>query len=80
MPPMRSSRPPSRSLHCRERLVYGPIRPLSVGTGTMRVADRHDRGVSVHFVFLIDGGALWYHIHQNLESWVGRHDFRSRDS
>jgi len=37
------------------------------------------RGVeAVHFVFLIDGGALWYHIHQNLESWVGRHDFRSR--
>src|SRR2546422_533264 len=33
---------------------------------------------AVHFVFLIDGGALWYHIHQNLESWVGRHDFRSR--
>src|SRR3989441_5578251 len=37
------------------------------------------RGVeTVHFVFLIDGGALWYHIHQNLESWVGRGDFRSR--
>jgi len=37
------------------------------------------RGVeSVHFVFLIDGGALWYHIHQNLESWVGRRDFHSR--
>src|SRR2546422_1022129 len=37
------------------------------------------RGVeAVHFVFLIDGGALWYHIHQNLESWVGRHDFQSR--
>ncbi len=37
------------------------------------------RGVeAVHFVFLIDGGALWYHIHQNLESWVGRHDFHSR--
>src|SRR2546422_5350515 len=37
------------------------------------------RGVeTVHFVFLIDGGALWYHIHQDLESWVGRADFHSR--
>ncbi len=32
----------------------------------------------VHFTFLIDGGALWYHIHQDLQSWVGRGDFRSR--
>ncbi len=64
-----------------ERLVYGArYGPFSVGTATMRVAGIDTiRGVeAVHFVFLIDGGALWYHIHQNLESWVGRHDFRSR--
>ena len=64
-----------------ERLVYGArYGPFSVGTATMEVAGIDTiRGVeTVHFVFLIDGGALWYHIHQNLESWVGRHDFRSR--
>jgi len=64
-----------------ERLVYGArYGPFSVGTATMQVAGVDTiRGVeAVHFVFLIDGGALWYHIHQNLESWVGRHDFRSR--
>jgi len=64
-----------------ERLVYGArYGPFSVGTATMEVAGVDTiRGVeAVHFRFLIDGGALWYHIHQNLESWVGRHDFRSR--
>ncbi len=64
-----------------ERLVYGArYGPFSVGAATMQVAGIDTiRGVeTVHFVFLIDGGALWYHIHQNLESWVGRHDFRSR--
>ena len=64
-----------------ERLVYGArYGPFSVGTATMEVAGIDTiRGVeAVHFVFLLDGGALWYHIHQNLESWVGRHDFRSR--
>ncbi len=64
-----------------ERLVYGArYGPFSVGTATMQVAGVDTiRGVeTVHFVFLIDGGALWYHIHQNLESWVGRRDFRSR--
>ena len=64
-----------------ERLVYGArYGPFSVGTATMEVAGIDTiRGVeAVHFVFLIDGGALWYHIHQNLESWVGRNDFQSR--
>jgi Protein of unknown function (DUF3108)/Glycosyl transferase family 2 len=64
-----------------ERLVYGArYGPFSVGTATMEVASVDTiRGVeAVHFRFLIDGGALWYHIHQDLESWVGRHDFRSR--
>ena len=64
-----------------ERLVYGArYGPFSVGTATMQVAGIDTvRGVeAVHFVFLIDGGALWYHIHQNLESWVGRQDFHSR--
>jgi hypothetical protein len=64
-----------------ERLVYqARYGPFSVGEATMQVAGIDTiRGVeTVHFVFLIDGGALWYHIHQNLESWVGRNDFHSR--
>jgi len=64
-----------------ERLVYGArYGPFSVGTATMEVAgvDTIRAVEAVHFRFLIDGGALWYHIHQNLESWVGRRDFRSR--
>src|SRR3989454_985628 len=37
------------------------------------------RGVeTVHFVFRIVGGALWYHLDQTMESWVGKRDFRSR--
>src|SRR5213083_749778 len=45
-----------------ERLVYGArYGPFSVGTATMQVAGIDTiRGVeTVHFVFLIDGGALW---------------------
>ena len=64
-----------------ERLVYGArYGPFSVGTATMEVAgiDTIRAVEAVHFRFLIDGGALWYHIHQDLESWVGRSDFRSR--
>lgn len=64
-----------------ERLVYGArYGPFNVGTATMEVAgvDTIRAVEAVHFRFLIDGGALWYHIHQNLESWVGRGDFRSR--
>jgi uncharacterized protein DUF3108/glycosyl transferase family 2 len=64
-----------------ERLVYGArYGPFSVGTATMEVAgvDTIRAVEAVHFRFLIDGGALWYHIHQDLESWVGRGDFRSR--
>jgi hypothetical protein len=64
-----------------ERLVYQAKYGLfNVGTATLQVAGIDTvRGVeAVHFVFLIEGGALWYHLHQDLESWVGRADFQSR--
>jgi CTP:molybdopterin cytidylyltransferase MocA len=64
-----------------ERLVYGArFGPFSVGGATMEVAGIDTvRGIeTVHFVFTISGGALWYHIEQKLESWVGRYDFHSR--
>ena len=64
-----------------ERLVYqAKFGIFNVGTATMEVAGIDTvRGASaVHLVFRISGGALWYHIEQTLESWVGRSDFRSR--
>jgi Protein of unknown function (DUF3108)/Glycosyl transferase family 2 len=64
-----------------ERLVYGArLGVFSVGEATMEVAGLDTiRGVeTIHFRFHIEGGALWYHLDQTLESWVGRADFRSR--
>ena len=64
-----------------ERLVYqAKFGIFNVGTATMEVAGIDTvRGASaLHLVFRISGGALWYHIEQTLESWVGRSDFRSR--
>ena len=64
-----------------ERLVYAArLGIFSVGEATLEVAGVDTiRGVpSLHFRFHIEGGALWYHLDQTLESWVGRADFRSR--
>ena len=64
-----------------ERLVYAAhLGVFSVGEATMEVAGLDTiRGVeSLHLRFHIEGGALWYHLDQTLESWVGRADFRSR--
>ncbi len=64
-----------------ERLRYGArYGPFSVGKATMEVAGLDTVGgvETVHFIFRIEGGALWYHLDQTMESWVGRADFRSR--
>ena len=64
-----------------ERMVYSAkYGPFSVGEATMEVAGLDTiRGAEmVHIRFHIQGGALWYHLDQTLESWVGRYDFRSR--
>jgi uncharacterized protein DUF3108/glycosyl transferase family 2 len=64
-----------------ERLRYqAKYGPFNVGTATMEVAgiDTVRGQESVHFTFRIVGGALWYHLDQTMESWVGRRDFRSR--
>ena len=64
-----------------ERLRYqAKYGIFNVGTATMEVAGLDTlRGVeTVHFVFRIVGGALWYHLDQTMESWVGKRDFRSR--
>ena len=64
-----------------ERLRYqAKYGPFSVGMATMEVAglDTVDGVETVHFIFRIEGGALWYHLNQTMESWVGRADFRSR--
>jgi hypothetical protein len=64
-----------------ERLTYGAKYGIfSVGTAMMEVMGIDTlRGIeTVHMQFRISGGALWYHLDQTLESWVGRHDFQSR--
>ncbi len=43
-----------------------------VGVDTLRGEE------TVHLRFHLEGGALFYHIDQTLQSWVGRNDFRSR--
>lgn len=64
-----------------ERMRYSArYGPFSVGEATMEVVGLDTvRGVeTVRLRFHIKGGALWYHLDQLLESWVGRADFRSR--
>ncbi|HJQ65000.1 MAG TPA: DUF3108 domain-containing protein [Gemmatimonadales bacterium] len=64
-----------------ERMRYSAkYGPFSVGEATMEVAGLDTvRGVeTVRLRFHVKGGALWYHLDQLLESWVGRADFRSR--
>ena len=64
-----------------ERLTYGAKYGIfSVGSAVMEVIGIDTlRGVeAVHLQFRISGGALWYHLDQTIESWVGRHDFQSR--
>ena len=64
-----------------ERLSYSAKYGIfSVGSASMEVVgiDTVHRVETVHIRFRITGGALWYHLDQTIESWVGRYDFRSR--
>jgi glycosyltransferase involved in cell wall biosynthesis len=64
-----------------ERLSYTAKYGLfSVGNAVMEVVgiDTINRAETVHIRFRINGGALWYHLDQTIESWIGRFDFRSR--
>jgi hypothetical protein len=64
-----------------ERMTYGAKYGIfSVGSAVMEVMGIDTlRGIeAVHLQFRISGGALWYHLDQTLESWIGRHDFLSR--
>jgi glycosyltransferase involved in cell wall biosynthesis len=64
-----------------ERLTFGARYGIfSVGTAVMEVMGIDTvRGVeTVRIQFRISGGALWYHLDQTIESWVGRYDFHSR--
>ena len=64
-----------------ERLSFGAkYGVFSVGNAVMEVVGIDTvRGTeTVHIRFRITGGALWYHLDQTIESWVGRYDFRSR--
>ena len=64
-----------------ERLSFGARYGIfSVGSAAMEVMgiDTVHGVETVHIRFRITGGALWYHLDQTIESWVGRNDFRSR--
>ena len=64
-----------------ERLSFGARYGIfSVGSAAMEVMgiDTVHGVETVHIRFRITGGALWYHLDQTIESWVGRYDFRSR--
>ena len=64
-----------------ERLTFSAKYGIfSVGSATMEVMgiDTVRKTETVHIRFTISGGALWYHLDQTIESWVGRYDFRSR--
>ena len=64
-----------------ERMTYTAKYGLfTVGTATMEVVgiDTVRRSETVHIRFRITGGALWYHLDQTIESWIGRYDFKSR--
>jgi uncharacterized protein DUF3108/glycosyl transferase family 2 len=64
-----------------ERMTYQARYGLfNVGQATLEVAGLDSvRGVeTVRLRFHLKGSALWYDLDQTLESWVGRHDFRSR--
>src|SRR3989441_767854 len=85
-PPASSSHPvihasPAVPFPVGERLSFkAKYGIFSVGNATMEVMgiDTVHDVETVHIRFRITGGALWYHLDQTIESWVGRYDFRSR--
>ena len=73
--------PPAMPFPVGERLTFSAKYGIfSVGSATMEVMgiDTVHNMETVHIRFKISGGALWYHLDQTIESWVGRYDFRSR--
>src|SRR6266550_3158809 len=73
--------PPAVPFPVGERLTFNAKYGIfSVGSATMEVMgiDTVRSAETVHIRFRISGGALWYHLDQTIESWVGRYDFRSR--
>ncbi len=73
--------PPAVPFPVGERLTFGAKYGIfSVGSATMEVMgiDTVHNMETMHLRFTISGGALWYHLDQTIESWVGRYDFRSR--
>ena len=64
-----------------ERLTFNAKYGIfNVGSAVMEVMgiDTVHNVETVHIRFRISGGALWYHLDQTIESWVGRYDFQSR--
>ena len=80
-PPAAAIRAPAVPFPVGERLTFGArYGVFNVGTAVMEVMgiDTVHGVEAVHLRFRITGGALWYHLDQTMESWVGLYDFRSR--
>lgn len=80
-PPPVIRRAPAVTFPVGERLSFSAKYGIfSVGSAVMEVVgiDTVHNVETVHIRFRISGGALWYHLDQTIESWVGRYDFRSR--
>src|SRR5882724_3777017 len=76
-----SASTPAVTFPVGERLSFNAKYGIfNVGNAVMEVVglDTVRNTETVHIRFRISGGALWYHLDQTIESWVGRHDFRSR--
>jgi len=76
-----SASTPAVTFPVGERLSFNAKYGIfNVGNAVMEVVglDTVRNIETVHIRFRISGGALWYHLDQTIESWVGRHDFRSR--
>jgi hypothetical protein len=72
---------PAVSFAVGERMTFNAKYGLfNVGKATLEVVglDTVGGAETVRLRFHIRGGALWYALDQEIESWVGRYDFRSR--
>jgi hypothetical protein len=87
LPPAASAAPgpltlaPAVPFPVGERMLFqAKYGPFNVGQATLEVAGVDTvRGTeTLRLRFHIQGGALWYKLDQQIESWVGRADFRSR--
>jgi hypothetical protein len=73
--------PPTSTLEVGETLLYDvKFGILNLGRGMMHIAGIDTiRGVpSLHVIFVLKGGPVFYRMHDRMDSWIGLDDFASR--